>query len=621
MAATVSSAPAFVVLAGPAAGRVSTCELRKGESLVGRSVDGVCPDVDLPADESVGSRHALIVHEGGGFLVEDLGSPRGTSVDGRPIAGCGRVPLSPGAIVRTGDSVWTVVPADWLHATARGVFVWASCLPVVSYALSHSRIPVVGRLTARNFCKVPSPALRVGLEVPGPGEPCECSIPALEPNETVVCDPPRMRFHASALRRQVAAAPAVVRLSVDGALVHERAIQVLGFWDWWHGDDAWKTIAAFVSPRNAVVESLVLDAGCLLGVKPAVSSIAALLQSRRADAERAAMAALYACLATRRELSYVYPRVGRIGEGDGTFQTVRPPHRIFPASTMSPKGAATCLDAALLLAACLERVGLWPLVVLTLDSEGRDAHALVGCWTSASPGAVPVIADLAVLQRHVAEGRLLVLEATGCIRDVPGRSRALGFDEALAEGMRALEAPAGCAVDIGALRPPLGTLNAMESPLEPEVGYAYDAAYAFAAAKRGAAVQTSHLLHGLLAARGEVTRWLCEGAGLDADRLREALDASVQEGRATAPPVLTGGFSECKWQAETYATKAGAGATREQDVWWALLDRVVPGTPLAGTFDRLGVCPTRWRQRLEERYPRAFVAPASDYLHGLPSDR
>ena len=66
-------------------------------------------DVQLP-DPSVGAGHAKLQLREGIWLLSDLGSSRGSSVDGEPVTG--ELPLPPGATVRLGEVVLVFDPRD-----------------------------------------------------------------------------------------------------------------------------------------------------------------------------------------------------------------------------------------------------------------------------------------------------------------------------------------------------------------------------------------------------------------------------------------------------------------------------------------------------------------------------
>ena len=92
------------VVGGAQAGAFVAC--RRGELIIGR--DERC-DVVL-ADDRVSRRHAALQVGAVSLRARDLGSTNGTSIDGRPV-GHAPVPLTPGEIVRVGDSLLHVAGA------------------------------------------------------------------------------------------------------------------------------------------------------------------------------------------------------------------------------------------------------------------------------------------------------------------------------------------------------------------------------------------------------------------------------------------------------------------------------------------------------------------------------
>ncbi|MEU5462908.1 FHA domain-containing protein [Streptomyces althioticus] len=94
------------VVAGPDAGGVHL--LHGGEIHIGRSADA-----DVPLDDPDVSRlHcAVTVGADGRVSVADLGSTNGTTLDGRPV-GARPVRLTPGALLRIGESALRLTPAE-----------------------------------------------------------------------------------------------------------------------------------------------------------------------------------------------------------------------------------------------------------------------------------------------------------------------------------------------------------------------------------------------------------------------------------------------------------------------------------------------------------------------------
>jgi hypothetical protein len=67
------------------------------------SYDGC--EIYLPGDPAIGKKHARIYRQGGRFLIEDLGSPSGTFVDGSSVSPGSSVEIQKGAAVRLGNTV------------------------------------------------------------------------------------------------------------------------------------------------------------------------------------------------------------------------------------------------------------------------------------------------------------------------------------------------------------------------------------------------------------------------------------------------------------------------------------------------------------------------------------
>ncbi|MCC2670479.1 MAG: serine/threonine protein kinase with sensor(s) [Armatimonadetes bacterium] len=94
-------------------GQVRALELT-GEALIGRPdpASRRVPEIDVRHDDAVSRRHARIFPGEGGFLVEDLGSANGTSLNGRWLEPSKPTVLRPGDQVEVGETtVIRVLPA------------------------------------------------------------------------------------------------------------------------------------------------------------------------------------------------------------------------------------------------------------------------------------------------------------------------------------------------------------------------------------------------------------------------------------------------------------------------------------------------------------------------------
>ncbi|WP_436965700.1 FHA domain-containing protein [Streptomyces sp. SudanB148_2056] len=127
------------VVAGPDAGGVHL--LHGGEIRIGRSADA-----DVPLDDPDVSRlHcAVTVGADGRVSVADLGSTNGTTLDGRPV-GARPVRLTPGALLRIGESALRLTPAEGPSARTA----------TTPDGEGHVRVP--GPRTARDAVGAPGP--------------------------------------------------------------------------------------------------------------------------------------------------------------------------------------------------------------------------------------------------------------------------------------------------------------------------------------------------------------------------------------------------------------------------------------------------------------------------------
>jgi adenylate cyclase len=81
------------------------------EIVIGRSRGGVRVDIDLTPDLKVSRRHARISFADGAYWIEDLASANGTTVDGSPIAGKGKIRIEPGQPAAISDTTLIIEAA------------------------------------------------------------------------------------------------------------------------------------------------------------------------------------------------------------------------------------------------------------------------------------------------------------------------------------------------------------------------------------------------------------------------------------------------------------------------------------------------------------------------------
>ena len=201
-------------------------------------------------------------------------------------------------------------------------------------------------------------------------------------------------------------------------------IEVLAYNEWAGLGSLPEMLAAFVMPNHPAVEGLLARAAVHLRESTGDGSLNG-YQSRSPQRVRRTVEAIYRAVADAR-ITYVAPPASFEAQG----QKIRTPEE------MLQNRLGTCLDLALLLAACCEQAGLNPLIVIV------RGHAFLGVWLNADSFPQPAIEDAARVRKRVQLAEMLVVETTLATQhpaqgEAPASQNA-GFDEAVNLAARTL---------------------------------------------------------------------------------------------------------------------------------------------------------------------------------------
>lgn len=433
-------------------------------------------------------------------------------------------------------------------------------LPAFSYALHNAGLSLLPLVVAENRGDVASVPVQGQAVLDDPFGVWKWQTPSLAPGSTVNLTPILESFDYDALERVTAPIWSSLTIKADSENLR-RDVLLLGCWSWPLHAGTWPALGGFVLPYDGIVR------GILSAAQESWQDTASPpIEGSGSSSAIAALRMIYAYLEQTCRIRFADP-LAILYERNVCFQAIRPPHRVlFNAGRL--EGEGNCLDLSLLLAGCLEAVGLAPLILLTGADDEHATHALLGAWTDGRTRFRPIIRHRQAIVQAMEDGDLLALEATGLCSG----SRHLGFDAALANARAAVEQATRIqAIDVKCLRPPLGRVLSLETPLDPVVLSALHEASSLAYRLRSPAFETLHILYGLSVSSGEILKTLSERCRLPQGKLAEETIRQLQRRRKGNPAGHTVGYDRCVNDARENARSQGSTVVRECDFWWALL--------------------------------------------------
>jgi very-short-patch-repair endonuclease len=334
--------------------------------------------------------------------------------------------------------------------------------PCVNFALQQNAVSPLKelRLTNLSSAELSDLLVRVRAE-PEFLLPLEHGVARLSPGATHVCSTLALELSPGFLARLHERVEGLLHIEVLSAglpvATAEQRVAVLAYDQWGGLRVLPELLSAFVLPNHPAVVGWLRAAAALLEKWTGDPSLSGYQTRSRERVARMAAAVYHALQGTG--LTYIDPPASFEREG----QKIRTPDRI------SAEGMGTCLDLAVLVAACLEQAGLNPLLIAV------ERHAFVGVWLDEAMFTDAVIEDAALLSKRVELGEVLVFDPTLCTNR-PVRN----FEQAISAARERLRRPGEflALIDVqrsrkGGVRPlPLradGVELATEGPTRPGV--------------------------------------------------------------------------------------------------------------------------------------------------------
>jgi hypothetical protein len=561
------------------------------ELIIGRKDDaGSRVDIDLTPDQSVSRQHARIWVQDGRCWIEDLGSGGGTRVDGQEIRDRERVELKSASAVIIGQASFTVV-APAAPPPLADVAVQVRCLASFNYSLAHADVPFLQSLTITNKGSVALNDVGVRVRV----------IPYAESDESHLTSLPAggthshgmVRFHYDRQRLLHLTEPVSVPLEVEvggrpAALSAPVSVQVLPLRAW-HCIGHEPVLAAFILKGATAIQDVIgLAARVTLRRLARGSSSFEDVIEHHPDPWSTIVKIVYNCL--REHYAIAYGREPRYYGAD--WQVIRFPADVLDQGVLE----GTCIDLALLLAACLENRSVSPVIVLIqtgIDRQGYIVqHALVGCWNGKWPRwnrtgpTDPIETDGKRLLKWLDSGELILLDPVGyaCGKDADqdfkeSQESARAYLERAVTGSPGYAFRYAVDVEVARLQAP-----AVEPlPFGAEIEFDRDAWLAIARARReaalrgGPAVGGRHLLLGLLSLTDGVLAQALALVDKDlpekvADQVRTML-GSIVSTRSRSPWRTTPDWDAAIEGARIRAKNEGRRLVGEADLAIALVEK------------------------------------------------
>lgn len=432
-------------------------EFSQEKITIGRKKVGVAVDLDLSTDRTVSRPHAsLWVDKEGKYWVKDLGSKHGTIVDGINIKHRGPVEIKPGTSMEMGNTVLKLVEKRAEPPPApptRQIHVQVKCLPTVNYSLIHAHVPFLSEVTVFNESAIPLSDVHLRLVLPHYAESDWIQVSLIPAKGSHTVNPlPHFSFDFHRLRDLPAQETVAVEIEMNGErlpVIPPVEVRVLSA-NAWHFAGHEIALAGFVIPNSDAINETVSKARSdLRRLLKEVKGFADAIESTDPKALEKILKAFYFFLLDHYEIAYEYER--RLSYAP-EWQAVRFHHEVLEEL------AGTCIDLALLFAACLESVHCDPLI-LVIKMDAHTQHAVVGCWRNCMPrqydgtpqwGAV--VEDEEKVRQWVMSGDIFVLDSIGFAKS-QNFPEGMGFSQCRGKGIEYVQNyPLVYALDIVAAR-------------------------------------------------------------------------------------------------------------------------------------------------------------------------
>lgn len=275
------------------------------------------------------------------------------------------------------------------------------CSPFINFALQQNQVPVIRKLLIKNISDHVLQNISVEIiSEPNFAASWTHQLEGLDMGESFELESINLNMVSDYLfnisERVQGSFTLEIKSDSESIFKEIYPIAILAY-DQWSGIFILpEMLSAFITPNHSEVLKIVRKAATILEKwtgNPSFNEY----QSKNPDRVKKQMAAIYEAIAA---MQLVYCSVPAGFEQNG--------QRIRLCDTIFEHKLANCLDLSLLYAACLEAIGLNPLIVII------KGHAFVGGWLIDESFADPVNEDPSLLSKRIVSGinEITLVEAT-----------------------------------------------------------------------------------------------------------------------------------------------------------------------------------------------------------------
>lgn len=275
-------------------------------------------------------------------------------------------------------------------------------LPVINYAMQQNRISLIRKFTIRNTGEEKLNNLNISLTTdPYFADAVPYHIDTIQPGETVRVEGFKLNLSTGFFVQltEKMAGTFLMEITADGETIYKNPypVDILAFDQWGGVNVLPEMLSSFITPNHPAIIPVIQRAAVIMEKWTGNPSLDE-YQSRTPDRVRKQMAAIYIAIA---EQNITYASVPPSFEAYG--------QRVRMADQVQAQKLGNCLDMSLLYAACLEAIGIHPLIIIT------HTHAFAGGWLKPETFPDSVIDDVSSITTRTADGinEICLVEATG----------------------------------------------------------------------------------------------------------------------------------------------------------------------------------------------------------------